>query len=134
VEGCGVALEKDVGALMFGVVEGLLARAISVVVCRLTQSSGGGGQPEYAASVTESSLQMGIEQLSGGQRERAFGQQSEAIWRGVTYPDADVLENDLVVPASGPYAGIVMEVESKRVSNAGTLMVLGLKRSTKSVS
>jgi hypothetical protein len=141
MEGGRGDLPQDVRHLMFGLIEGLLSRERTVSVYRPTQSSGGGGQPEFpAGTALTTSLRMRVEQISGGQRERAFGQRSEAEWRGMTTPDANVQENDLIVPNTGPYAGVVMEVESTLVrsqghptATEGAFMVLALKRTTKTV-
>lgn len=126
---------------MFGIVEGLLSREATVSLYRPTLSSGGGGEPEWTAgTATDDDLRMKIEQISGGQRERAFGVKSEAEWKGLTDPDADIEENDLVVPNEGPYAGVVMEVESARtvaagypVASQGGFLVVALKKTEKTV-
>lgn len=126
---------------MFGIVEGLLSGEATVSLYRPTVSSGGGGEPEFSAgTATDDDLRMRIMQISGGQRERAFGMKSEAEWKGITDPDADIEEHDLVVPNEGPYASVVMEVESVKtaaagysVASEGGFQVVALKKTEKTV-
>jgi hypothetical protein len=126
---------------MFGFLEGLLSREPTVTVYRPTQLSGGGAHPEYTAGTAlTTTLRVRLEQLSAAQRERAFGLKSVAEWRGMTTVDADVQANDLIVPNAGPFAAEIMEVESALVKAAGHdvattggLLVLALKRTTKTV-
>ena len=126
---------------MFGAVEGLLSREATVTVYRVTQSSGKGGSPEYAPSPAVTDLRMKVVKISEDARIRAFGEDSNATWRGTTTPDADVKANDLIVPDAGEYQGTVMEVEGKpRITSAGyptitrpSTMIVALKETTKTV-
>lgn len=94
-------------------VESLLPcdRLAAVTVHRpAEQTSGGGGQP--VETTTEvGSMTMLVEKLSGGQAARAFGDQSEARWRGHADSNADVQVDDLVVVDTGPYAGTILQVD-----------------------
>jgi len=78
------------------------------------QTQGGGGQA-VETTTKVGSIPMVIEKLSGGQAQRAFGDQSEARWRGHSSDDADVLVDDLVVVDTGPYAGTILQVDDIQV-------------------
>ena len=90
---------------------------VRVTVNRPAQASGGvGGQiVESTDEVIEP--WMKFEKLSGGQAQRAFGNQSKARWRGMGDHDLDIQKDDMIEILTGPYAGTVLQADDIRVPN-----------------
>lgn len=89
---------------------------VSVTVHRPgTQTSGSGGIPAETTTKVNTGVIMHVEKLSGGQAHRAFGDQSQARWRGTADDDADIAVNDLIVMDTGPYATTVLQVDDIRI-------------------
>ena len=121
---------------MFGAIEGMLSRqdeaATTVTVHRLTQTSGQGGHPNQTPATVATALRMQIQKLSGGEAERAFGQQSKARYKGALAVGANIQVNDVVVPDSGPYAGNTLKVEDE-LQRGAHLLILAMKKTKQAV-
>jgi len=90
---------------------------VKVTINRPTQVAGGVGGQLVESTVEIAELYMKFEKLSGGQAQRAFGNQSKAKWRGVGDHDLDIQKDDLISILSGPYAGTILQADDIRVPN-----------------
>jgi hypothetical protein len=77
------------------------------------QTAGEGGKP-VETTTEEATITLQVTKLSGGQAQRAYGDQAQAKWRVLADDDADVMVNDLLEVLSGPYTGTMLEVDDIR--------------------
>lgn len=91
---------------------------VKVTVNRPLQAVASGKGGTIAESTVEIVAPwMKFEKLSGGQAQRAFGNQSKAKWRGMGDHDLDIQKDDLIQITTGPYAGTILSADDIRVPN-----------------
>ena len=109
-------------------------KLVSISVYRSAgQISGVGGHPVEVTPLVSEEIMAQVEKLSGGQAERAFGKKSSSTWRIKVGSEANVAQNDLIQPNSGPYSTETLEVEDVRTPD-GQLKVLAVKNTERIVT
>jgi hypothetical protein len=84
-------------------------------------TSGVGGQPVESNSLLGSYSIM-LERLSGGQAQRAFGDQSTSRWRVTSDVEGALAVDDLLVVTSGPHTGEYIELDDRWASPSGVVI------------